>query len=171
MKNKSSTKKKPPSSKSSRNKPRVSLEQDPFFTRDSKRRRRADEEIESNESDQDGVSPGEEEEEEEHGGGRSEFAAETADLERHRVAKMFLDNFREQTKRAREEEDETDEDEDENNRDSLVAEMLLKEQLEESGRARKLIASRVQKPDKIDGFQALVRHRQSVTAVALADGD
>ncbi|KAE8695533.1 U3 snoRNP-associated protein-like YAOH [Hibiscus syriacus] len=55
--------------------------------------------------------------------------------------------------------------------DSLVAKILQQEQLEESGRIRRVIASSVKKPETADGFKVLVQHRQSVTAVALSNDD
>ncbi|OVA06566.1 WD40 repeat [Macleaya cordata] len=176
MKNKV-TKKKPTSGKGTRKKP-FTLEQDSFFSHDSKRRRKLENDngiIESEESDDDDeeegrfnqANGGEEEE--------SEFAAETADEKRHKLAEAYLKKIREIAQREQEEEDdeggETDEDEKAGKRDSMVAEMLQQEQLEESGRVRRLIASRVQKPEALDEFRVLVRHRQSVTAIALSEDD
>lgn len=51
------------------------------------------------------------------------------------------------------------------------AETLQLAQLEKSGRVQRSIASRVQKPETIDGFRGLVRHQQSVTSVALSEDD
>ncbi|KAK9267854.1 hypothetical protein L1049_010291 [Liquidambar formosana] len=53
----------------------------------------------------------------------------------------------------------------------MVAKILQQEQLEESGRVRRFIASRVQRPASSDEFRVLVKHRQSVTAVALSEDD
>ncbi|XP_010256456.1 PREDICTED: U3 snoRNP-associated protein-like EMB2271 [Nelumbo nucifera] len=153
-------------------KTRFSVDEDPFFDQETKRRRKVDEEdndiIESDESDEEGegLADGGEEEED-------EFATETADEKRQRVAKAYLEKIREIAKREQEEEEgeESDEDAKSGKRDSLVAELLQQEQLEESGRVRRFIASRVQKPTNVDDFRVIVRHRQSVTTVALSDDD
>ncbi|OAY81407.1 U3 snoRNP-associated protein-like YAOH [Ananas comosus] len=149
---------------------------DPFFESEPKRRRRSggDDEVESEESDEefvDGVRSSEEE-----GEGEEE---ETADEKRVRLAKEYLEKIRAATKRVEEtekdEEDEEEEDvgreEKEGNRDSLVAEILQRDQLEESGRIRRFFASRVLTPEPQDESQFLVKHRQSVTAVALSEDD
>ncbi|KAL3631581.1 hypothetical protein CASFOL_024565 [Castilleja foliolosa] len=49
--------------------------------------------------------------------------------------------------------------------------VLQQEQLEESGRVRRAIAARVQKPQTSEGFRFLVKHRQPVTCVALSQDD
>lgn len=159
-------------------KKRFSVESDPFFNEDNdlKRRKRFgdDEDIESSDdsediygSDDEGVDrnerkDGEEEEEEE----------ETAAEKRKRLAESFLHSMRE-SKRKEEEEresgEEYDREEREAMRDSWMVDMLQKEQMEGSGRSRKVIASRIQKPT--EGFHLLVKHRQSVTAATLSDDD
>ncbi|KAH7681415.1 ribosomal RNA-processing protein 9 [Dioscorea alata] len=151
--------------------PRAALDNDddPFFESDPKRRRRGgDEEIEDVSSDEDvGLDDREVGEEE-----KEEAPEETADEVRYRIAKEYLQKVRALTQREEEEdEDEGNEEEGredkDGRRDSLVAEKLLKDQLQDSGRIRRLIASRVQKPEDPEQFRYIVKHRQSVTAVAL----
>ena len=122
--------------------------EDSFFMAESKKRRKIADDadvIDSGESDDErgygfrGGSDGEDD------GGD----AETADEVRQRVAMAQLDKYR---RIAKEEEDEDDEDdsdegidrvgEKEGLRDSLVAKILQQEQLEESGRVRRAMASR-----------------------------
>ncbi|XWS20700.1 hypothetical protein CRYUN_Cryun31cG0125200 [Craigia yunnanensis] len=86
---------------------------------------------------------------------------------RKRMATELLDKMR---AIARKEKEEVEEEEEEA-RDSLVAKILQQEQLEESGRVRRVVASRLKKPETADGFKVLVKHRQAVTAVALSDDD
>ncbi|KAF9616578.1 hypothetical protein IFM89_030345 [Coptis chinensis] len=98
---------------------------------------------------------------------------ETVDEKRYRLGMEQLEKFR---KKVEEEEEDVEESDDEydgkvGRRNLMVADLLQKEQLVDSGRVRRLIASRVQKPEIGDGFRLLVRHRQSVTAVALAEDD
>ncbi|XP_010537829.1 PREDICTED: U3 snoRNP-associated protein-like YAO [Tarenaya hassleriana] len=156
-----------------------SVERDPFFEEESKKRRKVDyddEDIESMESDEDengfsgGGSGGEEDKEDEEA--EDEFAHETAGERRKRLAEETLRRIREAKNKEMEElyDDEGREEED-GVRDSLVAKALMQEQLEESGRVRKAIATRVQEPESADGFRVMVKHRQSVTAVALSDDD
>ncbi|XP_050273527.1 U3 snoRNP-associated protein-like EMB2271 isoform X2 [Quercus robur] len=151
--------------------------EDSFFMAESKKRRKISDDadvIDSGESDDErgygfrGGSDGEDD------GGE----VETADEVRQRVAMAQLDKYR---RIAKEEEDEDDEDdsdegidrvgEKEGLRDSLVAKILQQEQLEESGRVRRAMASRVQKPEATGGFKVLLKHKQSVTAVALSEDD
>ncbi|CAK9133499.1 unnamed protein product [Ilex paraguariensis] len=172
MKNKNQ-KKKPAAQKgkTQKGKKRFPINEDPFFDapENSKRRRKIeDDDIESSEEeyDNDPFSRDAEravEEEEE----------ETAAERRKRVAEAYLEKIRAITKREKAEEDEEEEREGEREgeRDSLVAKILQQEQLEESGRVRRSIASRFQKPETTDGFRVLVKHRQSVTAVALSEDD
>ncbi|CAD5163085.1 unnamed protein product [Musa acuminata subsp. malaccensis] len=147
---------------------------DSFFESDTKQRGRRiskDDDLESMESDDDLADLDAGQEEEEEGEGVPE---ETVDEKRVRVAKEHLERIRAIAKRVEEEEEEDEEegrDEREGKRDSLVAEILQKEQLEESGRVRRYIASRVLSPEPADEFRLLVKHRQSVTAVALAEDD
>ncbi|KAG9157503.1 hypothetical protein Leryth_010342 [Lithospermum erythrorhizon] len=139
----------------------------------SKRRRKVkyDEDIESGSEDsgsEDNVNEVEVDEEEE----------ETAAEMRKRVAEAYIEKLRRIEEKNVEGEGGSDEDEGwdrkrekEGERDSRVAKMLHIEQMEDSGRLRKSIASRVQKPELTDGFQCLVKHRQSVTSLALSDDD
>eukprot|EP00268_Persea_americana_P028290 TRINITY_DN27485_c0_g2_i1.p1 TRINITY_DN27485_c0_g2~~TRINITY_DN27485_c0_g2_i1.p1 ORF type:complete len:510 (+),score=93.46 TRINITY_DN27485_c0_g2_i1:106-1635(+) len=171
---KAKARKKPPSSNgNSRKNPRFSIDQDPFFEPDTKRRRKnaaKDDEIDSDFSDDveglGGDSPAEGGEED------PELAVETADEKRLRVAQAYLEKIRAITKRTEEDNDERGSDVgDDEVRDSLVAETLQQAQLEKSGRVRRSIASRIQKPETTDGFRALLRHWQSVTAIALSEDD
>jgi ribosomal RNA-processing protein 9 len=122
------------------------FERDSFFERDgdvSKKRRRSggDEELYSSEDDErvegrvEGSDDNDVEEEEED--------LETADEKRLRVARAYLNKVRDS---AVVEEDENDAEETEEGRrgakDSLVADLLRQEQLEESGRAQRKLASR-----------------------------
>ncbi|KAL8249937.1 hypothetical protein R6Q59_006805 [Mikania micrantha] len=92
---------------------------------------------------------------------------------RKRVADSLLEKMREAVRRDEEDGDEFDErgGKEDGDRDSLVARMLQAQQLEDSGRVRRLIASRVQSPEITGGFRFLVKHRQSVTAVAISEDD
>lgn len=155
-------------------KKRFSIENDTFFDNDKKRRRNfEDDNIESSDEDAYGELNGGEEV------GEEEEEVETAAEVRKRIAEAHLEKLRkikdEQDKEAREQESD-DEDEGrerdrEGERDTWVANVLQQEQLEDSGRVRRLIASRVQKPEITEGFRILVKHRQSVTAVALSEDD
>ncbi|XP_071707263.1 U3 snoRNP-associated protein-like EMB2271 [Rutidosis leptorrhynchoides] len=147
---------------------------DPFFDGDAKRRRKLEDDnddiINSSDSDEydDGVAV-------EDGGEETELVEETAAEHRKRVAKVIIEKVR-AAEAAKKEEDDDDVDErggvqDEDNRDSMVAQMLQAKQLEDSGRVRKLIASRVPSPKETDKFEVLVKHRQSVTAVVLSEDD
>lgn len=121
-----------------------SINQDPFFT-DSKKRRKSD-------YDDDDIDSVDSEEELEVPGGSyagveedNEGIEETADERRKRIAAQYLEKIREIAKREREEEEEHEderESEKEGERDTLVAKILQQEQLEESGRVRRVIASR-----------------------------
>ncbi|PIA41714.1 hypothetical protein AQUCO_02200264v1 [Aquilegia coerulea] len=181
MNNKKIVKKKALNPSKSAKKPRaVALEADSFFLYDKKKRRRnLDEEIESDDSDNDDeekripfskYKKGNDEE------GDSEFEDETVDEKRLRLSKKILEDYgnrKDRVKEAEGEDGSSDEDEEEKaeKRDSRIAIMLQNEQLEDSGRARRMIASRVRKPESPDAFRLLARHRQSVTAVALSDDD
>ncbi|URE44076.1 U3 small nucleolar RNA-interacting protein [Musa troglodytarum] len=161
--------------KAGKKKPRSFGGDNGFFESDAKRRGRRrggdDDDVESIDSDEDltGLGAGEEE----VGEGAPE---ETADEKRVRVAKEHLERIRAIAKRVEEEEGEEEDEEEgreerEGKRDSLVAEILQKEQLLESGRIRRLVASRVSSPQPVDEFRWLVKHRQSVTSVTLAEDD
>ncbi|XAR59362.1 hypothetical protein NMG60_11015178 [Bertholletia excelsa] len=152
------------------------INHDPFFDTASRRSKiNEDEDIESSEEDfeefDDEASPSgdnqvaDEDEEE-----------ETAAEKRKRVAEVYLEKIRAIAKREQDEEEDEergsgDEGDREGEKDSLVAHILQQEQLEESGRVRRSIASRVQKPASNESYQVLVKHRQSVTAVALSEDD
>ncbi|KFK32211.1 hypothetical protein AALP_AA6G211900 [Arabis alpina] len=157
---------------------------DPFFEEESKKRRKVsydDEDIESIESDaeEDGFKGGDgdvngfketaEVEEEE-----DEFAGETAGEKRKRLVVTLLDNMKEARRKEREEkgsdDDDDDEDDDEDD-DGRLVKTLMKKQQEDSGRIRRVIASRVQEPLSTDEFSVIVKHRQSVVSVALSDDD
>ncbi|KAG0477153.1 hypothetical protein HPP92_013994 [Vanilla planifolia] len=148
---------------------------DNFFEPDMKKLRKGaaafnkDEELQSSSSDD---SEAEELDEEEVG----EHPEETAAEKRFRVAREHLERIRAAAKKLEEEEGDADgkdldKEEREGRRDSLVADMLQKDQLEASGRVVRLIASRVLKPESDDEFRVMVKHRLSVTAVALSEDD
>lgn len=150
-----------------------SIDEDSFFENGLKPRRNleVDEDIASSDEDSGnfGGSGGEAREVE------KEEEVETAAEKRKRVAEAYLDKIRAIAKREKEDEEESDEGggggEREGERDSMVAQILMQEQLEESGRVRRAIASRVRKPQLTDGFKVLVKHRQAVTAVVLSEDD
>lgn len=117
---------------------KFSLNQDPFFEGETKKRRKFnydDDDIESGESE-------DYENNNEYGGGGSDDGdsevEETADEKRKRVATAYLEKIRELARREKEEREE----EKEGERDSLAAKILQQEQLEETGRVRRVIASR-----------------------------
>ncbi|KAK1425901.1 hypothetical protein QVD17_21263 [Tagetes erecta] len=129
---------------------------DSFFDGDSKLRRKHDEDsIKSSDSDDNDLVAMEND-------GDELVDEETVAEKKKRVAEAYLEKLREA---ARREEDERGGIED------GVARMLQAQQLEDSGRLRKLIASRVKAPKTTDAFQLLVKHRQSVTAVVLSEDD
>ncbi|KAI3497656.1 hypothetical protein L1887_33110 [Cichorium endivia] len=152
---------------------------DPFFDGDSKRRKRFEDD-----NDEDSIKSSDSDDYddrdvaaavEDDGEGNELVEEETATEKRKRVATAYVAKMREAARRIEEEGDEFEDDErggkEAGDRDSLVARMLQAQQLEDSGRVRKLIASRVQKPRPTDGFQVLVKHRQSVTSVVLSEDD
>ncbi|KAJ1690479.1 hypothetical protein LUZ63_014634 [Rhynchospora breviuscula] len=145
--------------------------QDDFFESAAKRRRKAalDEAIESDDSDEDVFGGGERENAEDG----DEEVEETADEKRVRLATEHLERIRAIAKKIEEEEEEEGEGDDgrERKRDSLVAEILQKDQLEESGRVRRLLSSRVVEPQPEDQFQVLIKHLQPVTAVCLSEDE
>ncbi|OIT06163.1 PREDICTED: U3 snoRNP-associated protein-like YAOH [Nicotiana attenuata] len=156
-------------------KKRFSIENDPFFN-DSKRRKRFgdDEDIESSDDDDEELYGSDDEgiRDKKEGNEEEQEEEETAAERRKRVAEAYLKRIRESARREEEEresEDEGGREEREGMRDSVVANILQQEQMEESGRVRKAIASRIQKPT--EGFRLLVKHRQSVTAVTLSEDD
>ncbi|KAF2293145.1 hypothetical protein GH714_037927 [Hevea brasiliensis] len=155
---------------------KFAIKDDPFFNSESKKRRKMgfqDDYIDSGESEEEnGVLSGGEERKEDEDEEIDQFAQETADEKRQRMAKSYVQKLREIAIREEEEEGEEEEErefEKEGERDSLVVKKLIQEQLEESGRLRRVIASRVEKPDS--GFEVLLKHRHSVTAVCLSDDD
>lgn len=154
---------------------------DPFFNGDSKRRRN----FENDDNDDDSIKSSDSDDyddrevvaavDDDDAAGTELVAEETAAEKRKRVAEAYLEKMRAAARREEEEGDEYEDDErggkEGGERDSLVARMLQAQQLEDSGRVRKLIASRVQNPKTTDGFEVLVKHRQSVTAVVLSEDD
>lgn len=153
--------------------PRKKKEHDSFFAIDSRKRRKPnntklddveeDAEIDSD-FDEDGFFAGD--------GSGEEQEEETGAEARKRIAQDYLRMVRgiAQKEKEREEGDEEDEEDDEGVRDSLVAQRLIQENQEESGRVRRSIASSVKVGDD-EGFRMLVKHRHSVTAVALSEDD
>ena len=146
MKNKNLKRKNPWAQKGpKRGKKGFSIEQDPFFDTESKRRRKIDEEdvIESTQSSDEESDKFDDGEGEEAVAEKAEEGEETAEERRKRVAEAYLEKIRRIAKREQEEDEERESDgEREGDRDSLVAQILQQEQMEESGRARRLIASR-----------------------------
>lgn len=126
----------------------LSIKDGPFFSSESKKRQKISNDvngdfIESSESDEELVGDSDREDREE--AEEDETAKETADETRKRFAIAHLEKLREIARRQKEdEEDELSgkESDDEGQRDSLVAQILQQEQLEESGRTRRAIASR-----------------------------
>ncbi|KNA10582.1 hypothetical protein SOVF_143020 [Spinacia oleracea] len=105
-----------------------------------------------------------------------ELEKETVEERRKRLAWDLVEKVRKGEEEQRKEDEEEDSDDDdreerEGNRDSLVVKILQQEQLEESGRTRRLIASQLQKLGDKEEAEFLLKHRQSVTAVALSDDD
>ncbi|KAF8037108.1 hypothetical protein BT93_B0123 [Corymbia citriodora subsp. variegata] len=165
-----------------------SINEDPFFSHQ-KRRRVQDDGMDDDGGDNDDIIASESSDDEEgvsvaREAEESEFDRETADEKRQRVAKEYLDRIRAIARREKEDEDEGEEEDDEDDedefggterdgvRDSLVSKILQQEQLEESGRVRRQIASFVvKKPETVDNFCTLVKHRHSVTAVTLSEDD
>lgn len=144
MKDKNLKRKKASAQKGPKTGKRVfSIHSDPFFDTESKRGRKLDndEDIESSED---------EDFDDERSGGEDKAAEEeeeeeTAAEKRKKVAEAYLEKIRATAKREMEEEEEregSEGEEREGERDSLVAQILLQEQMEESGRVRRLIASR-----------------------------
>jgi hypothetical protein len=115
---------------------------DDFFESAAKKRRKSalDEAIESDDSDEDAMNGGDRENGEDENG----EIEETADEKRVRVATEHLERIRALAKKIEEEEEDDGEGEDEREgkRDSLVAEILQKDQLEESGRVRRFLSTR-----------------------------
>ncbi|KAH9306488.1 hypothetical protein KI387_010892 [Taxus chinensis] len=159
---------------SNRKRKTPAIGKDPFFNNKTpKRQRGKGEEIHSSDEEDDLIgrdAPSDREEE------VAVEDTETADEKRLKLAKAYLDKIRAITK-AQEEEKEDDEEERETEaerrgkRDSLVAEILQQEQLEESGRVQRLLASRIVKPSKQVEWRVVKRHKQSVTSVALREDD
>lgn len=97
---------------------------------------------------------------------------ETADEKRLRVAKAYLEKIRASTKDMDEDDEEQAPEDRLGARDSLVADLLQQEQLEESGRAQRKLAARIIVPATLsEGRYVGRRHRQSVTAIALTEDD
>ncbi|CAM6092181.1 unnamed protein product [Calypogeia fissa] len=155
---------------------------DSFFERDGddrkkKRRAAADEELLSSDDDYDegldGVLGSGKDSDEEEDVEEDEENAETADEKRLRVARAYLDKIRDSTALESDEDgaEETEEGK-RGARDTLVADLLKQQQLEDSGRAQRKLASRVIKPStEVEGKNVSRRHRQTVTAVTLTEDD
>jgi ribosomal RNA-processing protein 9 len=145
MKNKNPRKMGGPPGKNKRGSSKFSMNRDPFFSNSKRRKKDEDEVIESEEEELDGGmlngggESGEEEEEEEE-----LEPEETAEEKRQRIAKVLVENLRKREKELEDEEDEEGERvfEKEGERDSFVAKKLMQQQLEDSGRLRRAIASR-----------------------------
>lgn len=99
-------------------------------------------EVIDSDEDSGGISEGEHNAENEQEGEMEE--PETAAEKRLRIAREYVEKIKAITRQQKEDEDETEEEgeEGEGRQDSLAADLLQKEQLEASGRARRLIASR-----------------------------
>ncbi|CAN1325004.1 U3 snoRNP-associated protein-like YAO [Linum perenne] len=156
---------------------------DSFFKSDSKKRRKVgfrDDNIDSGDSDEengyigsDASSGGHDDEE------IDEYANETPAEKKLRLTNEAFENVQAiRKKKGHEEEEEEEEEavegrvyEKEGERDSIAALKLMKEQLEESGRLRRALASRVQEPETADGFRFIVKHTHPVTGVCLSDDD
>lgn len=123
---------------------KFSLKNDPFFETESKKRRKMDYEDDNIES------GGSEEEAEILGasdgnGGEDEDENEIEETPgeiRKRVATELLGKMRAIARKEKEGRDGDEEVEEEEARDSLVAKILQQEQLEESGRIKRVVASR-----------------------------
>ncbi|RDY01557.1 U3 snoRNP-associated protein-like EMB2271, partial [Mucuna pruriens] len=153
--------------------PRKKRDHDPFFANDSRKRRKPNDKLDRDEEDaeidsdfdEDGFFAGAD------AGSGEEAEVETGAEARKRIAQDYLRKVRQIAQREKEgEEEEEGEEDEEGARDSLVAQKLIKDQQEESGRIRRSIASRVKVSDD-EGFRVLVKHRHSVTAVALSEDD
>ncbi|KAL2603642.1 hypothetical protein AAZV13_09G021900 [Glycine max] len=153
--------------------PRKKKAHDPFFTNDSRKRQKQNKKLDEDEEedaeiesdfDEDGFFAGG------GGGGEEQEEEETGAEVRKRLAQDLLQRVRKSAQKGEEEEDDEEEEDEEGARDSLVAQKLLKEQNEESGRVRRSLASRV-KVSGDEGFRVLAKHRHSVTAVALSEDD
>ncbi|PWA63400.1 transducin/WD40 repeat-like superfamily protein [Artemisia annua] len=148
---------------------------DPFFSGDKPRRKQ------KHASDDDSIKSSDSEDEEygekaladvaDVDGGGDVDVEETAGEKRKRMAEAYLEKMREMARREIEEGDDDDDVAGGGDVEERVGRMLHKQQMEDSGRARRLIAKSVQKPKTTDEFRFLVKHRQSVTAVVLSEDD
>ncbi|CAN1227915.1 U3 snoRNP-associated protein-like EMB2271 [Linum grandiflorum] len=100
-----------------------------------------------------------------------EYAKETADEKRLRLATEALENVEAIRKRMEDDKEDDEDEEEEGERDSIAAIKLMKEQLEDSGRLRRALSARLQKVETGDGFSVLVKHTHPVTGVCLSDDD
>ncbi|XP_074269520.1 U3 snoRNP-associated protein-like EMB2271 [Silene latifolia] len=102
-----------------------------------------------------------------------EEETETVEQTKRRLTLKVLENVRKMEREKEEDEFVGVEDREERDgaRDSIVKNRLLQQQLEDSGRSRRFIASKVQQPEADAEPRLLYKHRQSVTAVALSDDD
>ncbi|KAI9122702.1 hypothetical protein K1719_006542 [Acacia pycnantha] len=154
-----------------------SSNRDPFFGDESRKRRKVEDrvvdgEIESDEE-EDGFFGGASDGEEEAQGAVME--EETEAEARKRIAEDYLKKYRDIARKDKEERAEVgeksdDDDERDGEKDSLIAQKLIQEQQEDSGRVRRSLASRVKQGTRGE-FRLLVKHRQPVTAVALSEDD
>lgn len=124
-----------------KNRRNPSINEDSFFSHKKRRKMEEDEDIE------DGMTDSDEEDGDFEAGPvgeaeETEFDRETPGEKRHRMAKAYLEKYREIVKKEHEEDEEEEKSEKEGLRDSLVSKYMMQEQLEESGRVRRLIASR-----------------------------
>ncbi|XP_042040218.1 U3 snoRNP-associated protein-like EMB2271 [Salvia splendens] len=172
MKGGKNLKRRPSNPANGRSKRLSAIHDDSFFEATEQKRRRKfdnDEEIKSSD-DSDSDSDSEKEAEE-----KEEEIEETPAEKRKRLADAFLEKLRAKERETEENEESEEEGEGrrerEGERDTLIAKILQQDQLEESGRVRRALASRVQKPEASEGFRFLVKHRQPVTCVALSEDD
>lgn len=143
MKNKISKRKGSGPKGSNKKGKRFSMDEDSFFSAEPEKRRRIDFDDGDIESEDDSEILGSDIGEEDRDLAADE--EENADEKRHRLAAELVEKYRAAERRKKEEEDD-DEDgrgtEKQGERDTLVAQILMQEQLEESGRVRRVIASR-----------------------------
>lgn len=122
-----------------------SFKEDPFFTNESKKRLKYDEDIRSDESsdeeDRNDAVLGSGDEELE---AAEEIIEETPGEKKLRLTKEYLKRLGEHERKKKEDDDDDSDDdsEKEGERDSLVAKVLQQQQLQDSGRLRRSIASR-----------------------------
>ncbi|CAO2823283.1 unnamed protein product [Amaranthus hypochondriacus] len=153
-----------------------STNQDSFFKeKNSKKRRKIESEEFDAEIDSDDASDDEDDffvdkdggdEKDEH----DELEDEGVEEKRRRLGWELVEKYRKFQKDEQEQMND-DVDSEREDRDSRVASILQQKQLEDSGRVRRVIASKLRKPEDNEEPQLVIKHRQSVTAVALSDDD